>query len=29
MARFRALGLRRVHKYGHVPELLFTFGLAC
>jgi branched-chain amino acid transport system permease protein len=20
-------GLRRVHKYGHVPELLFTFGL--
>lgn len=21
-------GLRRVHKYGHVPELLFTFGLA-
>jgi branched-chain amino acid transport system permease protein len=21
-------GLRRVHKYGHVPELLFTFGLS-
>ena len=21
-------GLRNVHKYGHVPELLFTFGLA-
>ncbi|MCF3593183.1 branched-chain amino acid ABC transporter permease [Rhodobacteraceae bacterium LMO-12] len=21
-------GLRRVHKYGHVPELIFTFGLA-
>ena len=21
-------GLRRVHKYGHVPELVFTFGLA-
>lgn len=21
-------GLRRVHEYGHVPELLFTFGLA-
>ena len=21
-------GLRTVHKYGHVPELLFTFGLA-
>jgi branched-chain amino acid transport system permease protein len=21
-------GLRAVHKYGHVPELLFTFGLA-
>lgn len=21
-------GLRHVHKYGHVPELLFTFGLA-
>lgn len=20
-------GLRRVHRYGHVPELLFTFGL--
>ena len=20
-------GLRRVHKFGHVPELLFTFGL--
>src|SRR5690554_5902612 len=20
-------GLRRVHKWGHVPELLFTFGL--
>jgi branched-chain amino acid transport system permease protein len=21
-------GLRRVHKYGHIPELLFTFGLS-
>jgi branched-chain amino acid transport system permease protein len=21
-------GLRRVHRYGHVPELVFTFGLA-
>ena len=21
-------GLRRVHQYGHVPELLFTFGLS-
>ena len=21
-------GLRRVHKHGHVPELIFTFGLA-
>ncbi|MEO8837156.1 MAG: branched-chain amino acid ABC transporter permease, partial [Herbaspirillum sp.] len=21
-------GLRTVHKYGHVPELLFTFGLS-
>lgn len=21
-------GLRRVHQYGHVPELIFTFGLA-
>jgi branched-chain amino acid transport system permease protein len=21
-------GLRKVHKFGHVPELLFTFGLA-
>ena len=21
-------GLRRVHKWGHVPELLFTFGLS-
>ena len=21
-------GLRQVHRYGHVPELLFTFGLA-
>ena len=21
-------GLRQVHKYGHVPELLFTFGLS-
>ena len=20
-------GLRRVHQYGHVPELIFTFGL--
>jgi len=23
-----SVGLRTVHKYGHVPELLFTFGLA-
>ncbi len=22
------VGLRRVHKFGHVPELLFTFGLS-
>ncbi|HJV50228.1 MAG TPA: branched-chain amino acid ABC transporter permease, partial [Noviherbaspirillum sp.] len=21
-------GLRSVHKYGHIPELLFTFGLS-
>ncbi|MGB1696317.1 MAG: branched-chain amino acid ABC transporter permease, partial [Paracoccaceae bacterium] len=21
-------GLRRVHQFGHVPELIFTFGLA-
>ena len=21
-------GLRKVHQYGHVPELIFTFGLA-
>jgi branched-chain amino acid transport system permease protein len=21
-------GLRKVHKYGHIPELLFTFGLS-
>jgi branched-chain amino acid transport system permease protein len=21
-------GLRRVHRYGHIPELLFTFGLS-
>src|SRR5450830_1632947 len=21
-------GLRTVHKYGHIPELLFTFGLS-
>ena len=24
----RRYGLRRVHKFGHVPELLFTFGLS-
>jgi branched-chain amino acid transport system permease protein len=24
----RALRLRRVHKFGHVPELLITFGLS-
>jgi branched-chain amino acid transport system permease protein len=27
-AAVERFGLRRVHKYGHVPELLFTFGLA-
>ena len=27
-ALFERYALRRVHKYGHVPELLITFGLA-
>jgi branched-chain amino acid transport system permease protein len=27
-ALFERLCLRRVHKYGHVPELLITFGLS-
>ena len=27
-AAIERYGLRRVHRYGHVPELLFTFGLA-
>jgi len=27
-ALFERLALRRVHRFGHVPELLFTFGLA-
>ncbi|WP_164658367.1 branched-chain amino acid ABC transporter permease [Tropicibacter sp. Alg240-R139] len=27
-AAIERYGLRRVHKYGHVPELIFTFGLA-
>ena len=27
-ALFERYALRRVHKYGHVPELLVTFGLA-
>ncbi len=27
-AAFEQLCLRRVHKYGHVPELLITFGLS-
>jgi branched-chain amino acid transport system permease protein len=27
-ALFERLALRRVHKYGHVPELLITFGLS-
>lgn len=27
-AAVEAWGLRRVHKWGHVPELLFTFGLS-
>jgi branched-chain amino acid transport system permease protein len=27
-ATFERLSLRRVHKYGHVPELLVTFGLS-
>lgn len=27
-AMFERLSLRRVHKYGHVPELLVTFGLS-
>jgi branched-chain amino acid transport system permease protein len=26
-AAVERFGLRRVHKFGHVPELLFTFGL--
>jgi branched-chain amino acid transport system permease protein len=26
-AAIERFGLRRVHKFGHVPELLFTFGL--
>ena len=26
-AMIEKYGLRKVHKYGHVPELLFTFGL--
>jgi branched-chain amino acid transport system permease protein len=26
-AMVERFGLRRVHKFGHVPELLFTFGL--
>jgi branched-chain amino acid transport system permease protein len=26
-AAVERFGLRRVHKYGHVPELLFTFGI--
>src|SRR5881396_2841815 len=25
-AAFERLALRRVHKFGHVPELLITFG---
>ena len=27
-AAVERFGLRRVHKWGHVPELLFTFGLS-
>lgn len=27
-AAIERYGLRRVHQYGHVPELIFTFGLA-
>ena len=27
-ALFERYSLRRVHKYGHVPELLITFGLS-
>ncbi|WP_101047767.1 branched-chain amino acid ABC transporter permease [Macromonas nakdongensis] len=27
-ALFEKLSLRKVHKYGHVPELLITFGLS-
>jgi branched-chain amino acid transport system permease protein len=27
-ASFERLSLRRVHKFGHVPELLLTFGLS-
>jgi branched-chain amino acid transport system permease protein len=27
-ALFEKYGLRRVHKFGHVPELLITFGLS-
>ncbi|MCL4745175.1 MAG: branched-chain amino acid ABC transporter permease [Burkholderiaceae bacterium] len=27
-AMIERYGLRKVHKFGHVPELLFTFGLA-
>lgn len=27
-AMIERYGLRRVHQYGHVPELIFTFGLA-
>lgn len=27
-AEVERYGLRRVHQYGHVPELIFTFGLA-
>src|SRR3954462_12527435 len=27
-AGFERLALRRVHKFGHVPELLITFGLS-
>ena len=27
-AVFERLALRKVHKYGHVPELLITFGLS-
>lgn len=27
-AMFERLSLRKVHKYGHVPELLVTFGLS-